>query len=106
MAGPGVDERAFNQLRQMRAESGGLTLEEFKQVLREQFFALLLDRDGALAAIPKMLPADADARTEMLAAIRTVVSAVGEVTGERAERLARIEQLFGAESLGSTESKG
>ena len=95
LAGPGVDERAFNTLRQMRAEHGGLTLEEFKQILREQFFALLLDRDGALAAIPQMLPADADARTKMLAAIRSVVSAVGEITGERAERLAQIEQLFG-----------
>ena len=31
MAGPGVDERAFNQLRQMRAKHGGLTLEEFKR---------------------------------------------------------------------------
>jgi hypothetical protein len=101
----GVDELAFNQLRQIRAEHGGLTLEEFKQVLREQFFALLLDLDGALAAIPKMLPADAEARTKMLAVIRTVVSATGEVTGERAERLAQIEKLFGKESLGNTESK-
>ena len=33
-----------------------MTLEEFKQVLREQFFALLLDQTAALAAIPKMLP--------------------------------------------------
>ncbi|MFO1425314.1 MAG: DUF3141 domain-containing protein [Candidatus Competibacteraceae bacterium] len=96
MAGPGVDERAFNELRQIRAGHGGLTLEEFKRVLREQFFALLLDRDEALAAIPKMLPADAAARTEMLAEIRAVVLAAGEVTGERAERLARIEKLFQA----------
>jgi len=96
MAGPGVDERAFEMLRQMRAEHGGLTLAEFKQVLREQFFALLLDRDGALAAIPKMLPADAAARAEMLGKIRQVLSSIGEVSGERAERLARIEKLFGA----------
>jgi hypothetical protein len=97
LAGPGVDERAFNELRQIRAEHGGPTLQEFKQLLREQFFALLLDRDEALAAIPKMLlPADADARAKMLKAIREVVSAAGEVTGERAERLAQIEKLFGA----------
>ena len=95
MAGPGVDERAFNQLRQMRAKHGGLTLEEFKRVLREQFFALMLDPDGALAAIPKMLPDDPDARTKALAAIRTVVSATGEMSGERAERLARIEAMLG-----------
>jgi pimeloyl-ACP methyl ester carboxylesterase len=98
MAGPGVDERAFNELRQMRAEHGGLTLEEFKRLLREQFFALLLDRDGALAAIPQMLPADPAIRAEAVAKIRSVASAAGEVTGERAERLAQIEQLFGRPS--------
>jgi Protein of unknown function (DUF3141) len=95
MAGPGVDERAFNQLRQMRAKHGGLTLEEFKRVLREQFFALMLDPDGALAAIPKMLPDDANARTKALAGIRAVVSAAGEVSAERAQRLARIEAMLG-----------
>ena len=94
MAGSGVDERAFNELRQIRAGHIAMTLEEFKQVLREQFFALLLDRDEALAAVPKMLPADAVVRAEILAAIRAVASAAGEVTGERAERLVRIEQLF------------
>ncbi|MER2602503.1 MAG: hypothetical protein ABTR27_09130, partial [Candidatus Competibacter phosphatis] len=65
-----------------------------KQMLREQFFALLLDRDEALAAIPKMLPADAATRAEVLGKIRRVVSAAGEVSSERAERLARIETLF------------
>jgi hypothetical protein len=94
MAGPGVDERSFNQLRQMRAKHGALTLEEFKRVLREQFLALTLDPGGALAAIPKMLP-DAGARIKALAAIRTVASATGEMSGERAARLARIEAMLG-----------
>jgi pimeloyl-ACP methyl ester carboxylesterase len=94
LAGQGADERGFNELRQIRAEHGGLTLEEFKRVLREQVFALLLDRDEALAAIPKMLPADAAVRAEVLGKIRQVVSAVGEPSGERAERLVRIETLF------------
>jgi pimeloyl-ACP methyl ester carboxylesterase len=96
MAGPGVDERAFEVLRRMRAEHGGITLEEFKRLLREQFFALLLDRDGALAAIPGMLPDDAAARKEVLERIRQVASAAGEVAGVRAERLAQIEKLFAA----------
>jgi hypothetical protein len=89
-----VDERAFNQLRQIRAEHGDLTLEEFKRMLREQFFALILDPEGAVAAIPKMLP-DAQARRDALAVIRAVVSAAGELTGERARRLVRIETLLG-----------
>ncbi|MFO1420698.1 MAG: DUF3141 domain-containing protein [Candidatus Competibacteraceae bacterium] len=96
MAGPGIDERAFEVLRQMRAagQGEGMTLEEFKRTLREQFFALLLDRDAALAAIPKMLPADPAVRAEALGKIRQVASAASEITGERAERLARIETLF------------
>jgi len=98
MAGSGVDERAFNELRQIRADHGSITLQEFKQLLREQFFALLLDREAALAAIAKMLPSDAASRAGLLDKIRLVVSAVGEPSGERAERLAQIEKLFGAGS--------
>ena len=104
LAGAGVDERAFEVLRQMRAEHGGLTLEEFKQLLREQFFALLLDRDGALAAIPQMLPGDVDVRNEALDKIRQVVSAAGEVAGEQAERLTLIEKLFAATDQSATGS--
>ncbi|MBK6601477.1 MAG: DUF3141 domain-containing protein [Betaproteobacteria bacterium] len=96
MAGAGVDERAFNELHQIRADHGAVTLDEFKRMLREQFFALLLDRDAALAAIPKMLPAGSSVRAEILGRVHRVVSAVGEPSGERAERLAQIEKLFGA----------
>ena len=105
MAGPGVDERAFNELRLIRAEHGGLTLAQFKQVLREQFFSLLLDRDGALAAIPKMLPGDPVVCAELLDVLQRTVSAIGEPTGERAQRLAQIEALFaGADSTSSVRS--
>jgi Protein of unknown function (DUF3141) len=96
LAGHGVDERAFNELRRLRAEHGDMTLQEFKEVLREQFFALLLDRDAALAAIPTMLPSDAAERAELLGVIRAVATAPGELTGERAERFQQIEQLFQA----------
>jgi Protein of unknown function (DUF3141) len=100
MEGPGVDERAFNELLLIRAGHSAMTLAEFKQILREQFFSLLLDRDGALAAIPKMLPADPAVRTEMLDVIRRTVASVGTASGDRAERLAQIEKLF-ADAKGS-----
>ena len=96
MAGTGVDERAFNVLRRIRAENGGMTLAEFKQTLREQYFCLLLDPEAALAAIPDMVSADPAARAKALEAIKRTVSAAGEVTGARAERLAQIEKLFSA----------
>jgi len=94
LAGEGVDERAFNELRKIRAENDGMALQEFKQMLREQFFGLLLDRDAALAAIPTMLPADAAVRAKTLEVIRCTVEAVGKPSGERADRLAEIEKLF------------
>ena len=94
MAGPGVDERAFNTLREIRAEHDGLTLEAFKQALRAQYFSLVLDQAAALAAIPKMLPADSAKRASVLEGIRRTVRAAGAVTGVRAERLAQVERLF------------
>jgi hypothetical protein len=61
---------------------------------REQFFLLLLDPEAALSAIPNLLPADAGERRKGLAAIRNVLSAAGEISGETAERLKRVVTLF------------
>ena len=105
MAGTGVDERAFNVLRRIRAENGGMTLAEFKQTLREQYFCLLLDPEAALAAIPNMVSADPAARAKALEIIKRTVSAAGEVTGARAERLAQIEKLFSAADARKSASK-
>jgi hypothetical protein len=60
----------------------------------------MLDRDAALAAIPKMLKSGGGDPAKALEKIRQVVSAAGELDGERAERLARIEKLFGAADKG------
>jgi hypothetical protein len=92
-----VDERGVEALRRIRATSTGtrLTLSQFKQIAREQFFLLLLEPEATLAAIPKLLPADVAERKKGLAAIRTVLSAIGDITGETAERLKKVESLFG-----------
>jgi len=94
-AGFGVDERHFKALRMMRARNDAVTLEEFKRMVRRQFYSLLLDREAALAAIPAMLPADARLRARALEAIRKIVSAAGKPTREASRRLAQVEQLFG-----------
>ena len=73
-----------------------MTLSQFKAMVREQFFLLLLDQEAALAAIPKMLPEDVDLRRKGLAAIREVLSASGEISGEVGERFAEIARLFEA----------
>lgn len=67
MAGPGVDERAFEVLKTIRAEHGGGTsLQEFKTMVREQYFALLLDPKAALDAIPGMLAPEPGARDDVV----------------------------------------
>jgi pimeloyl-ACP methyl ester carboxylesterase len=91
-----VDERSLEALRRARASADGprLTLSQFKALVREQFFMLLLDPEACLAAIPGMLAANADKRQAGFALIRDVLSAGGDISGESAKRLARVAQLF------------
>jgi len=95
-----VDERSIEALRQIRRDYSGqrMTLPEFKMLVREQFFMLLIDREGALAAVQKLLPEDVNQRRAAFAAIREVLSASGEITGERASRLRRVATLFGVDT--------
>jgi hypothetical protein len=75
-----------------------LTLADFKALLREQYFMLLIDEDATLAAIPDLLPSDQQVRRRALATLRQILSASGALTGEAAERFKRIAKLFGIEA--------
>ena len=94
-----ADERSLEALRNVRRKDAGtrLTLAEFKMLVREQFFMLLLDQEGALAAIPKLLPDNASERHAAFTAIREVLSASAAISGEVARRLKRIAELFGVD---------
>jgi hypothetical protein len=100
MARNRVDERGFAALRHFRAlhkHLPQLTLTEFKALVREQYFMLLIDEDATLAAIPDLLPADIDTRREAFSALLQIHHATSEPTGESADRLKRIARLFGVE---------
>jgi hypothetical protein len=101
-----VDERSLEALRSVRRSDSGarLTLSEFKMLVREQFFMLLLDQDTALAAIPKLLPDNAGDRRTAFAAIREVLAASAEISGEVAKRLKRVAELFGVDAIEVSES--
>jgi hypothetical protein len=93
-----VDERSLEALRRARSGDAGsrLTLAQFKTVVREQFFMLLLEPEASLAAIPKLLlPASEAERRAGLDAIRAVLSASREISGETARRFDRVRELFG-----------
>jgi hypothetical protein len=95
-----MDERSLEALRRLRRhdESARMTLAEFKMLVREQFFMLLLDREAALAAIPKLLPENADERRRVFSAIQEVLSASAEISGEVAKRLKQVAGLFGLDA--------
>ena len=92
-----VDERSFAVVRRLRGDPNlapSTSLAEFKALVREQFYLLLIDQEAALAAIPKMLPEDAATRRLALDAIKRVLTAFGPFQGEDQVRLAKITQLF------------
>jgi pimeloyl-ACP methyl ester carboxylesterase len=107
MARGGADERglaAIRRLRELQDERPKLTLAEFKALIREQFFMLLIDQAATLAAIPSLLPSDAAQRRKAFAALRQIVSARGDVTGEAAERLQQIARLFGVDPADTSDT--
>jgi hypothetical protein len=90
MARAFVDERGFETIRRIRlakSEASRLTLAEFKALVREQFFMLLIDQDAALDAIPALLPDSAEERRRALDILREVISAPGDLTTEVRARL-------------------
>ncbi|MEH2511840.1 pimeloyl-ACP methyl ester carboxylesterase [Nitrobacteraceae bacterium AZCC 1564] len=100
-----VDERSLEALRRVRLSdrSSRLSLSQFKTLVREQFFMLLLETDASLNAIRKLLPKNAEDRRKGFAIIRDVLSASAEISGESARRLHRVAKLFGVNEDGEAE---
>jgi Protein of unknown function (DUF3141) len=100
-----ADERTFNLLRRMRDEQGGdITLAEFKFLVREQGFMLLLDPERALATLPELLTnASAKQIRAMLEDVRRVAAASGPLGPESEARLGALAQIF-EEAAGTAEA--
>ncbi len=101
MARGGADERGFEAVRRLRLshpEAKRLSLAEFKTVMREQYFMLLIDEAEALATLPKLLPEAVEERRSAFTALREVLGASGAVTGVAAERLQQVAALFRLDS--------
>jgi hypothetical protein len=98
MALGGLDERAFEAVRRVRErqeDARALSLADFKQLVREQFFMLLIDAEQAMAAIPGMLPEAEAPRRTAFAMLCEVLEARGPLQPEAAERLGQVRGLFG-----------
>ncbi len=100
-----IDERGFEAVRRIRETHSDITLPAFKALLREQFNMLLIDEESALAAIPSMLPADAEARRAAFGLIKQVLSARGELSAQDKKRLSEVGRLFDISEEGAAARK-
>jgi hypothetical protein len=95
---PRVDVRGFRMAERVRDHhlaGQRLSGPRRRQLVREQFFLLLLDEPAALAALPRMLPS-ANERVAAVDMVRQILSAKGELSEERRARLARVETILSA----------
>ena len=95
-----VDERGFEMVRRIRRTHGDLPLSAFKALVREQFNMLLIDQEAALAAIPAMLPPDAETRHKAFELIKQVRGASGEWSADEEARMHEVARLFGVDDTG------
>ena len=90
-----VDERVFNLLRRIRKVAGqGLTLSQFKNLVRNQFLMLLLDERRAVDAIPDMLAKDPDAAHGAADDLKRVLDVVEPRTQASKDRAGEVKRLF------------
>ena len=105
---PGADERSFEMLRRIRADlpfTRELSLAQFKEIVRRQYLLLRRDEERAVATLPRLLPADAREKAEVLNIIRRIAESQGDQPEQVKRRLARIDTLFAVDvsSLASSE---
>jgi hypothetical protein len=92
-----ADERGFRLLERMREDAGsGLSLADFKTMVRDQFFTLLLDERRAVEAIPAMLDTDPELAARMATTLHKLIEVLGVETKLGKARLAEIAALFEA----------
>jgi hypothetical protein len=95
-----LDERSAFAIRKVAPELAALSLDEKKRIVREQAFALLLDRDHAVRALATMVPGEDD-RRKLLAEVNAIVDAAGKPTLETSQRIEAITDLLGQSSVGA-----
>ena len=90
-----VDERGFEMARRLREEHGDMSVADFKALVREQFNILLIDEEAALAAIPSMLPSDAETREKGIRTDSTDHQRPRRTIAEGKKRMGELALLFG-----------
>ncbi|MEX0350756.1 MAG: DUF3141 domain-containing protein [Paracoccaceae bacterium] len=89
-----ADERRFEIVDRLR-EDDAQSLQDFKEMLREQFLMLLIDEHRAIETLPQLLADDKD-REQAASAIRMITSRGRPLSPASKARLTQIEQAIEA----------
>jgi pimeloyl-ACP methyl ester carboxylesterase len=92
-----IDERGFSVIKLIHASRPAhkrISASQFKTMMREQYLLVCLDEDRAMAALPKLLAADATESKAALDALHRILAARGDLSDEARRRLARVEAAF------------
>ncbi|MGE8636969.1 MAG: 3-hydroxyalkanoate synthetase, partial [Achromobacter piechaudii] len=94
----GLDERSFALIRKVRNESdNAMSLQEFKDTVREQALILTLDSDAAIQAMPRLLEkSPAAAIADALKTMKHVLEAAEPLSPAARESLTEMERIFEA----------
>ena len=103
----GIDSRSFNLIRQLRAQQEhSLSLAAFKELVREQAMVMVVDPEGAVAAIPGLLSHHSASEIEAaLEFVTRVATASGALNAEGKKRLAQVARFYhlAAQQSGQTQ---
>jgi hypothetical protein len=79
----------------MREEAGGgLSLQAFKKILREQYLMLVIDERRAIEAVPRMMEKEPALAAKMVDRARRILAVAGVSDRAAKVRLAEVEEIF------------
>ena len=90
-----LDERCAHALYAARRDLLSLPINQYKALVRDQFFVLLLERERAVEALATMVR-EPDQRAELLKRTSAIIGAGDPPTAAERERIARLEKLLAA----------
>jgi hypothetical protein len=99
-SGRSVDERGFQMLRRIgreHREGEQVSLDRFREILKEQVFLMELDGERALAALPKLVPT-APLRRTVVEAAQQLLDVRGKPHPDEIARLHQVMQMLGLEA--------
>jgi len=106
-SGRSIDERGFQMLRRIgkeRRDDERISLDRFREILKEQVFLMELDRERALAALPKLVPT-VQSRRAVVEAAEQLLDVHGTPHPDELARLHQVKRLLNLEAEPATRAK-